>query len=153
MPMNVPDSLKPLVQYIKRAEELDKDPSKQEYRVVSYYCKKYALEQAVKMKLNTPDVNQFITSILTELEREKPKLGITVDQAPIICENFAFSVFSRADDEDRQGLASKLTAKMFYSAASFYDILEQFGEIDNEVLIVLHMMGYSKMNDIYVLHV
>jgi vacuolar protein sorting-associated protein VTA1 len=93
-----------------------------------------ALEQAIKLKVNDPEATKFITTVLLSLEREKPSLGVTADQAPVVCENFAFSVFNRADEEDRNGMASKTTAKIFYSAATFFDILEQFGELDNEVM-------------------
>ena len=72
-------------------------------------------------------------SILTSLEKEKTKLGVSADTGAAICENFAFSVFNRGDEEDRAGLASKSTAKVFYSASSFFDILEQFGPLSNDV--------------------
>jgi vacuolar protein sorting-associated protein VTA1 len=135
MPITVPEAFKTLTSYIKRAEELDKNPSSADYRVVSYFCKKYALEQAMATKINSSEANTFFSTLLITLEKEKPNLGVSMDEAPIVCENFAFSVFSKADEEDRQGQSTKTTAKMFYSAASFYDILEQFGELSNEVVI------------------
>jgi hypothetical protein len=43
------------------------------------------------------------------------------------------TVFMRADEEDKAGNASKTTAKIFYSAGTFFDILDQFGPVDEEV--------------------
>lgn len=64
----------------------------------------------------------------------------------MMCENFALSVFDMADQEDRAGMANKETARVFYNgtdqyhshfmlilASSFFDILEQFGDLDEEV--------------------
>lgn len=72
-----------------------------------------------------------------------------------ICEDFATEIFNRADDEDRAGTADKCvlcvgasmvkdadglcggggrtTAKTFYAAGTFFDILNQFGDISEEV--------------------
>lgn len=51
----------------------------------------------------------------------------------MICERFAFRVFAIADEEDRAGEATKETARTFNAAATFFDILEQFGELSEEV--------------------
>lgn len=134
MVLTIPDSVKIITPYIRRAEELEKDiANNPDYRVIVYYAKKYALEQTVKQKINSSEVNNFITTLLTLLEKEKSQLGVSNEQGGVICENFAYSVFSRADEEDRSGNASKLTAKIFYSASTFFEILEQFGELDDEV--------------------
>lgn len=53
-----------------------------------------------------------------------------------LCENFAFSLFTRADDEDRSGNITKNTAKAFYSASNMFDVLEQFGNLDSEVWLI-----------------
>jgi hypothetical protein len=33
----------------------------------------------------------------------------------MMCENFALSIFERADEEDRAGMANKETARIFYN--------------------------------------
>lgn len=48
-------------------------------------------------------------------------------------ENFAFRVFVQADNEDRAGKASRLTAKNFLAAANFLDLLSIFGAVAEEV--------------------
>ena len=50
----------------------------------------------------------------------------TRDEAAFLCRKFANQVFDKADAEDRSGNADKNTAKAFYAAASFLQILEQF---------------------------
>ncbi|GMF16797.1 unnamed protein product [Phytophthora lilii] len=42
-------------------------------------------------------------------------------------------IFSKADDEDRAGMANKSTARTFYAAGTFFDILNQFGDISEDV--------------------
>lgn len=132
MVYTIPDSLKTITPYIKRAEELEGNANP-EFKIMAFYCKKYALEQTIKLKLSTPDANNFLKILLVDLEKEKATLSVSTEQGSTICFNFANSVFQRADDEDRAGASSKATAKIFYSAASFYDVLEQFGELDADI--------------------
>jgi hypothetical protein len=47
--------------------------------------------------------------------------------------NFALRVFAHADNEERDGRSTKETARTFYSAAIFMDLLKVFGDLDNEV--------------------
>lgn len=50
-----------------------------------------------------------------------------------LCENFAFTIFMKAEEEDRSGKISGATAKQFYAAALMFDVCEQFGDLDPEV--------------------
>jgi hypothetical protein len=36
----------------------------------------------------------------------------------MICETFALSIFERADEEDRAGMANKETARIFYNGTN-----------------------------------
>jgi hypothetical protein len=70
-------------------------------------------------------------------------------QIQVVCESYAVTVFSKADEEDRDGYANKETARQFYNgidprkyimlrllicvASTFFDILDQFGDVDDEV--------------------
>lgn len=49
-----------------------------------------------------------------------------------ICRKMADRVFDKADGEDRSGMADKDTAKTFYAAGTFYEILQQFYEGKND---------------------
>jgi vacuolar protein sorting-associated protein VTA1 len=49
------------------------------------------------------------------------------------CEAFALEVFNKADEEDRAGLADKDTARTFFAAGVFFDILSQFEEVSKDI--------------------
>jgi hypothetical protein len=56
-------------------------------------------------------------------------------------EGFALSVFAKADKQDRAGRADVNTAKTFYAASIFFEVLLQFGELQPDVsglISVLH---------------
>lgn len=136
---NLPASLKSLRPYLVRAQELDNEAGNEEGRVVSYFCKSYVMDKAFKARSSLSaseqaDVNKFLPSLMTQLEQEKAALGssATYDQGKMICENFAFDIFTRADDEDRTGNGNKETAKKFYAASNFFTVLEQFGDLTTE---------------------
>lgn len=48
------------------------------------------------------------------------------DEKYKICRDWALKIFDKADKEDRDGLSNKATARTFYAAASFLDVLKQF---------------------------
>ena len=48
------------------------------------------------------------------------------DEKYKICRDWAFKIFDKADAEDRAGMSNKGTARSFYAAASFLDVLKQF---------------------------
>lgn len=131
-PMVIPAQLKPLTAFIRRAEEMDRDTMNADASIIAFYCRKYAMEKGIQMKLSTPEINAFLFSLMDTLETCKQTLQISDDTGSITCENYAHSIFAKADDEDRAGNATKETAKGFYTASTFFDILEQFGELDAE---------------------
>ncbi len=73
--------------------------------------------------------------MMTRLEKDKKSLPISESDRKMICEKFAFKVFATADDEDRAGNATMETARTFNAAGTFFDILEQFGELSSEVYL------------------
>lgn len=52
MSMSIPPTLKAVTQYVRRAERLDKAPEP-EAPVVAYYCRLYAVDQAMRAGDNT----------------------------------------------------------------------------------------------------
>jgi len=68
------------------------------------------------------------------LSKIKKKLG-TIDEedSKLQIEGFALKIFSKADNEDRAGNATKTTAQAFYASAIFLDVLKQFGELVPEL--------------------
>ena len=133
MPLSIPNELKKIAPFIKRAEELDKDTTSPESRLVAYYCRQYAVHLGIPLVGTAPAAKTCLGELLSDLEKEKPAMdNFTRDEAAFLCRKFAEGVFNKADAEDREGRATKVTAKTFYAAASFLQMLEQFADEDAE---------------------
>ena len=132
----IPDSLKSISSYIKKAEELDNDTTNPDSKDVAYSCRLYAVEKAMSTMpklMNEPESKTFILSQMSILEKDKAAITLSKPDRKMICEKFAFKVFSLADDVDRTGTVTKETARIFNAATIFFDILEQFGELTSEI--------------------
>lgn len=126
MPLTIPPELKKITPYVRRAEELDKDKTSPESRLVSYYCRQYAVHTGIALA-TSPTGKSCLGELLGNLESEKAAMdSFTRDESKFLCAKFAEKVFDKADNEDRSGSANKNTAKTFYAAASFLEILQQF---------------------------
>ena len=133
--MQPPAKLKHLAPYLARAHELDnRDP------VVAYYCRYYAVQEAVKEHSKDKDheVLAFLMALMDKMEADKKALAgneaITQDivgQAHV--ESFALKLFDYADQQDRAGKADKRIARTFYSSSYIMEVLKTFGELDAEV--------------------
>lgn len=120
---------------VKRAEELEKSNGREE-KVVAYYCFMYFVTKAMKLTKNpTAEESKFISEQISKLEKLKPSLQLAAGEGSRICVEYANKIFHRADDIDRSGLADKAVAKLFYAAGTFFDILEQFDDVDKEVSV------------------
>ncbi|KAG7387197.1 Vacuolar protein sorting-associated protein vta1 [Phytophthora pseudosyringae] len=136
-PVRVPATFKTLLPFIRRAEELDRDTSRPESKLIAYFCRQYAMEMGIKLRENdaSNESTDYLLSLMDRLEHEKNKLpDFTQEEGKEICEDFAIEIFSKADDEDRAGMANKSTARTFYAAGTFFDILNQFGDISEDVV-------------------
>ncbi|DBA02957.1 TPA: hypothetical protein N0F65_005984, partial [Lagenidium giganteum] len=133
----VPPTFKTLVPFVRRAEELDRDTTRPESKLIAYFCRQYAMELGIKLRENdsSNEATEFLLGLMDRLEEDKSKLpAFTQEEGKEICEDFAREVFTKADDEDRAGNADKNTARTFYAAGTFFDILNQFGEISEELV-------------------
>lgn len=146
MALSIPPELKKISAYIRRAEELDKDTGTPESRLVSYYCRQYAVLQGIPLASTSPAAKECLGVLLGTLEKEKPAMdNFTREEAKFLCKSFADRVFAKADEEDRLGVANKGTAKTFYAAASFLQILDQFMEEgDPDMEDIKKQVVYSK---------
>jgi vacuolar protein sorting-associated protein VTA1 len=127
MSLSIPAELKKITPYIRRAEELDKDKAKPESRLVAYYCRQFAVHTGIPFATSSVGCKTCLGDILNELEKEKAAMGtFTRDESKFLCRAFVDKIFDKADAEDRAGLATKTTAKTFYAAATFFEILQQF---------------------------
>ncbi|KAJ9531220.1 hypothetical protein QJQ45_006662 [Haematococcus lacustris] len=90
--------------------------------------------QALQLEKRHKDINGLVASTLASLE--KSKLTLTLDQESdrYHCESFALKIFSNADRTDRAGRADVNTAKAFFAASFFLEILNQFGPLDADLL-------------------
>lgn len=133
MPLSIPVELKKITPYIRRAEELDKDKANPESRLVSYYCRQFAVHTGIPFASTSAASKACLGAILNDLEQEKIAMGnFTRDESKFLCRAFVDKIFDKADAEDRAGRASKTTAKTFYAAATFFEILQQFYDDDDE---------------------
>jgi len=132
MPLSIPPELKKVTPYVRRAEELDKDKSNAESRLVAYYCRQYAVHTGIGLATSVAG-KTCLGELLSALEAEKNAMNsFTRDEAKFLCRKFADKIFDKADLEDRTDAATKGTAKTFYAAASFLDILNQFYAKDDD---------------------
>jgi vacuolar protein sorting-associated protein VTA1 len=132
MPLTIPPELKKITPYVRRAEELDRDKVNPESRVVAYYCRQYAVHAGISAATSL-DGKACLGELLGNLEGEKKVMDtFTRDEAHLLCSKFANKIFDKADLEDRTGGATRETAKTFYAAASFLEILQQFYHDDDD---------------------
>ncbi|KAF9056102.1 Vta1 like-domain-containing protein [Panaeolus papilionaceus] len=126
----IPAELKGIIPYLQRAQELKKqDP------IVSYWCAYYAAQIGISLKARDAASRDVLLGLLGTLEAMKTAIGpndaIDVESvSSAYVENFALKVFASADNEDRDGHASKATAKKFLAAANFLEILKTFPKKD-----------------------
>ncbi|XP_039120799.1 protein HOMOLOG OF MAMMALIAN LYST-INTERACTING PROTEIN 5 isoform X2 [Dioscorea cayenensis subsp. rotundata] len=124
-----PEPAKLLLPYLQRADELQKHEP-----LVAYYCRLYAMEKGLKIpqKERTKTTNALLISLMSQLEKDKKSLTLGPDDN-LYVEGFAANVFAKADKQDRAGRADLNTAKTFYAASIFYEILSQFGELQPDI--------------------
>ena len=133
----VPADFKACRAFLQRAEELDRDTTNPNSKVVAFYCRQYAMELGIALRDRASDAEgatKFLLGLMDELEGEKQSLGdVSREEGEQIVFQFANEVFARADSEDRARRAGKQTAKTFYAASVFFDAMKQFGERGEEV--------------------
>mmetsp|Transcript_2445 Transcript_2445/g.3756 ORF Transcript_2445/g.3756 Transcript_2445/m.3756 type:complete len:309 (-) Transcript_2445:188-1114(-) len=127
MALLIPTELKKITQYIRRAEELSKQSNPTpETILVAYHCRQHAVQMGIPLA-TTANAKKCLGDILTILEEHRSKMGsFSKEEKYKICQDFAYKIFDKADEEDRAGKSGKGTARTFYAAASFLDILKQF---------------------------
>ena len=138
--MNIPIAVKSVGQYIKRAEELERDVNNPDRDIIAFWCRQYALDKSISAYAEA-DVAAFIDELMNIQERNKPKVGDKTTGRGA-CENQAHMIFGRADTEDRAGHATQSTAKLFYNAVSYFSILDQFDELKGDEQIK-NMKSYA----------
>lgn len=82
--------------------------------------------QGLSLENRAPQIDGVLGALLAKLEKDKPTLELGPDDRQH-CENFAFSVFGRADKVDRAGRADRATAMTFYAASIFFEVRRPVG--------------------------
>ncbi|KAG1327316.1 MAMMALIAN LYST-INTERACTING PROTEIN 5 [Cocos nucifera] len=120
---------KALLPYLQRADELQKHEP-----LVAYYCRLFAMEKGLRIpqKERTKTTNALLVSLMNQLEKDKKSLKLGPEDS-LYVEGFASNVFAKADKQDRAGRADLSTAKTFYAASIFFEILNQFGELQPDI--------------------
>ncbi|XP_010270090.1 PREDICTED: protein HOMOLOG OF MAMMALIAN LYST-INTERACTING PROTEIN 5-like isoform X1 [Nelumbo nucifera] len=118
-----------LLPYLQRANELQKHQP-----MVAYYCRLYAMERGLKIpqKESTKMINSLLVSLMNQLEKDKNSMKLGLEDN-LYVDGFALNVFAKADKQDRAGRADLNTAKTFYAASIFFEILNQFGELQPDI--------------------
>ena len=131
MPLTIPPELKKITPYVRRAEELDRDKGNPESRLVAYYCRQFAVHTGIALATSA-DGKGCLGELLRNMEGEKAAMDtFTRDESKFLCQKFAEKIFDKADQEDRSGGSNRNTARTFYAAASFLEILQQFYQDDD----------------------
>ncbi|KVI02288.1 protein HOMOLOG OF MAMMALIAN LYST-INTERACTING PROTEIN 5 [Cynara cardunculus var. scolymus] len=122
---NENEPAKLLLPYLQRADELQKHEP-----LVAYYCRLYAMERGLRIPQSerTKTTSSLLVSLMKQLEKDKKSLQLGPDDH-FHLEGFASNVFAKADKQDRAGRADLNTAKTFYAASIFFEILNQFGDV------------------------
>lgn len=120
---------KSLLPFLQRADEV-----KHQEPIIAYWCTYYAAQQGMAIQEKDVASRQVLFALLDTLERMKKEIGSTdaIDDegaSSAYFENFALRVFALADNEDRQGNATRATAKKFVAAANFLEVLHTFPKV------------------------
>ncbi|KAF8017423.1 hypothetical protein BT93_H2560 [Corymbia citriodora subsp. variegata] len=120
---------KVLLPYLQRADELQKHEP-----VVAYYCRLYAMDRGLRIPQSerTKTTNALLNSLIKQLEKDKKSLTLGPEDN-LYLEGFALNVFGKADKQDRAGRADLNTAKTFYAASIFFEIVNQFGALQPDL--------------------
>lgn len=119
---------KAILPFLQRADEIGKVEPK-----VAYYCRLYAIQQGLALETRSPQIDGVLKALLSKLEKEKTTVTLGEGDSQY-CENFAITVFTRADRVDRAGHADKNTAMTFYAASIFFEILNQFKTLEADLV-------------------
>ncbi|XP_031286603.1 protein HOMOLOG OF MAMMALIAN LYST-INTERACTING PROTEIN 5 isoform X2 [Pistacia vera] len=130
---NETEPAKLLLPYLQRADELQKHEP-----LVAYYCKFLQVDYMRGKRVEdsseraTNTTNSLLISLMNQLEKDKKSLKLGPEDN-LYLEGFALNVFAKADKQDRAGRADLNTAKTFYAASIFFEIINQFGVLQPDL--------------------
>ena len=84
-------------------------------------CMLICFLQGLALETRSAQIDGVLKALLSKLEKEKTTITLGEGDSGY-CENFAITVFTRADRADRAGRADKNTAMTFYAASIFFEV-------------------------------
>ena len=78
--------------------------------------------QGIAIPNRAPEITEVIKALMAKLEADKPRANLNPPEDAAYCENFACTIFERADKVDRAGRGDKNTAMTFYAASVFIEV-------------------------------
>jgi len=131
-PPEIPPELRRIKAFVHHARELDDDRNSLESPIVAHYCRMYAAQEGIRYATST-EGNQFLEDLVERIALESEGLSsISQEESRGLCRQFANNIFDRADEEDKAGTAGRSAAELFYSAAVYYEALQQFYDFSED---------------------
>lgn len=79
--------------------------------------------QGIAIPNRAPEITDVVRALMAKLEADKKRITLgDKSEDSAYCENFACTIFERADRADRAGKGDKNTAMTFYAASVFIDV-------------------------------
>lgn len=138
----IPPCFKELTKYLKRAEEFEKEDlgiDKSQSDVIAYHCRLWAMMEGMRIRkesnISSSDVatKEFLLHLMTLVEEKKKGLKYTNSECNEIFSKQMIRFFDIADEEERLGCITKLTAKKFYRAQVLFEAYESFGPLSADI--------------------
>lgn len=89
--------------------------------------------QGIKLEQRDQRADDLLELVLNQLEKDKPHIQLDQQADKEHCEKFALNILVKAKRRDEHGVADRDTAKAYYAAFNFVEILKQFGKLSAEV--------------------
>lgn len=127
-----PPTLKGIAKYLARGREAELEGA----LVVAYYCNIYAVKMAVAHgQKGDQKAKQFMTGLLEKCEALRSMIEPDHDGEHYKeVEQYALNVFNSADADLHAGNASHATARKFFEAMCFLDVLQVFGGLSDRIV-------------------
>ncbi|CAD5234444.1 unnamed protein product [Bursaphelenchus xylophilus] len=145
--LNIPKELSPISPFIKIAHE-----HKTRDVTVYYWTLMHATKLAMDMRKDSVESKTYLLLLLDEMEdvkKQNPENeSLKVDViAQAYIEEQARKFFAFADGKDRNGEFNKNVVKAFYTAGYLFDVLAEFGELDEAIV---NNRKYAKWKSTYI---
>jgi len=128
METNIPEALQPVKRFLKLASKIQES-----LPLVSHILKFHAVNKGMELRKNdkNPEVTSFLMNVVDILEKEKVVLADKLKDKDILKDyftNYVLKIFKSADEDDKDGKATKKTSKDFKHAAVYLEAYTYFDD-------------------------